>query len=416
MDARKQLSRIWQGLPVRRTVLLLVIGISVAFFLIRYLRGPLVPAVKAQHGAVIQKVVASGQIVPKTRVTITSQVMGNVAEVLVNEGDEVKLDQLLLRIVSDEATAIVEQAKASLELAQAKVDQFQGVNARLARESLRQAEVRMQNARSAVKREEALAQVNAGTQEALDQSRSDYQLAESQFQSAMAQAKAVAPKGSDSRMALAAAEQSHGVLAAAEAKLALFSIDSPMTARVIQRSIEPGDGVQAGTPLLILGSLDAPRAKVQVDEKYLSLVHEGQLARVTADAYPGRSFDAKVERIAPSINQDRGSVEVQLIIPNAPPFLRFDMSASIEIVTNSAEGALILPIEAVQSAATEHPFVLTLDHSKVTKRDITLGLRGDAVIEITNGLSEDDLVLMPTETLKMGVKVRPDVKGWPSAL
>ncbi|MCX6130547.1 MAG: efflux RND transporter periplasmic adaptor subunit, partial [Proteobacteria bacterium] len=407
MDVRAQLSQSWQGLPRRRIILLLVIGVGVAFFLHRYLRGPLIPAVKAQHGAVIQKLVASGQIIPKTRVKISSQVMGNVAEVLVHEGDELKLDQLLLRIVSDEATAIVEQAKAAYELAQAKVDQFQGVSARLARESLRQAEVRMQKARSALKREEALAQVNVGTQEALDQARSDFQLAESQFQSAMAQAKSVAPKGSDSRMALAAVEQSHGVLAAAEAKLAFFSIAAPMTARVIQRSIEPGDGVQPGTPLFILGSLDAPRAQVQVDEKYLSLVHEGQLARVTADAYPGRSFDAKVERIAPAINQDRGSIEVQLIIPSAPPFLRFDMSASVEIVTNSAEGALILPIEAIQSAAMQHPFVLTLVGGKVTKRDVTLGLRGDTVMEITGGLSEDDIILMPTETLSPGVKARP---------
>lgn len=404
----------------RRKILLwlplLLLGGLGLYLLQRTIRGPEVPAVKPQRGAVVQKVVASGQIIPHTRVNLTSQVMGNVAEVLVQEGDSVQAGQILVQIASGEATAQVEQAQAAYELAQAKADQFQGVSARLSRESLRQAEVKMRQARLDVKREEELARVNASTQEALEQARSALQLAESSYQSAMAQAKATAPQGSDSRMALAAVEQSHGVLAAAEAKLAQFRITAPMAARVIQRRVEPGDGMQPGTPLLVLASLDAPRARVQVDEKYLSLMREGLVARVSADAYPGRPFDAKVERIAPAVNQERGSIEVQLIIAEAPPFLRFDMSASVEIITNSAEGALMLPIEAVQSAATEQAFVYIVEKGKVEKRAITLGLRGDTVVEIASGLNPDDTVLVPTAALKVGSRVRPDVKGWQSAV
>jgi HlyD family secretion protein len=395
--------------------ILLMFGVGV-FFLQRYIRGPLVPALKPQRGAVVQKVVASGQIVPHTRVNITSQVMGLVGEVLVQEGDKVLAGQLLVQLAHGEATAIVEQAQAAYELAQAKADQFQGVSARMTRESLRQAEVRMRQARLDVKREEELARVNASTQEALEQARSAFQLAESQYQSTMAQVKAAAPQGSDSRMALAAVEQSHGVLAAAEARLAQFRITAPLAARVIRRSVEPGDGVQPGTPLLVLASLDAPRALVQVDEKYLSLIREGQAARITADAYPGRTFEAKVERLAPAVNQERGSIEVQLIITEAPAFLRFDMSASVEIITNSAEGALLLPIEAIQSAATAQPFVYTWVKGRVTRREVSLGLRGDTVVEITQGLGLDDTILVPKESLKNGSSVRAEVKGWPGAV
>ncbi len=398
------------------SLLLLLMGGVGLYFVQRAIRGPLVPAVKPQRGAVVQKVVASGQIIPHTRVNLTSQVMGNVAEVLVQEGDTVQAGQALVQIANGEATAQVEQAQAAYELAQAKADQFQGVSARLSRESLRQAEVKMRQARLDVKREEELARVNASTQEALEQARSALQLAESNYQSAMAQAKATAPQGSDSRMALAAVEQSHGVLAAAEAKLAQFRIQAPIAARVIQRRVEPGDGVQPGTLLLVLGSVDAPRARVQVDEKYLSLMRESLPAKVTADAYPGRSFDAKVERIAPAINQERGSIEVQLIIAEAPTFLRFDMSASVEIITNSTEGALMLPLEAVQAAATDQPFVYTWVKGRVEKRAITLGLRGDNVVEIASGLNPDDTVLVPTSTLTSGDRVRAETKGWQSAV
>jgi HlyD family secretion protein len=397
-------------------IFLLLLGGAGLYSLQGAVRGPSVPALRPQRGAVVQKIVASGQLVPRTRVRITSQVTGNVAEVAVREGDDVTSGQLLVQVANAEASALVEQAQAAYELAQAKADQFQSVSARVTREALRQAAVKLRKARSDLSREEELARANASTEEALEQARSAYQLAESQYQSAMAQVKAAAPQGSDTRIALAALEQSHAALAAVEAKLAQLRITSPLAARVIQRNIEPGDGVQPGTPLLVLGSLDAPRARVQVDEKYLSLLREGLPARVTADAYPGRPFDAKVERLAPSVDQERGSVEVELIIAEPPSFLRFDMSASVEIVTNAAEGALLLPIEAVQSAATDQPFVYVAVRGKVEKRPVGIGLRGDAVVEITEGLSADDVVLVPRQTLSSGDRVRPDVKGWQSAV
>jgi HlyD family secretion protein len=161
----------------------------------------------------------------------------------------------------------------------------------------------------------------------------------------------------------------------------------------------------------VLGSLEPLRVKIQVDEKYVSLVGVGQPAKVTADAYPGRAIEAKVERLAPAVSPDRGALEVQLVIPDAPDFLRVDMSASVEIVTNSAEDVLLLPTESIQDAATERPFVYIAEKGLVTRKEVTLGLRGDQVIEITSGLSPDDQVLITKETLKIGTRVRPDWKG-----
>ena len=395
------------GWPLARVIGGAAIIGTVALVGVRLGLGPKVPAVKPKRGAVIQRVVAAGQIVPNTRIRLTSQVTAAVAEVLVEEGDVVKPQQVLLRLASGEAAALAQQAKAAFDQAEARVEQFQGVSARLATEALKQAEVRLSKARTTANRERELAKVNASTQEALDQALSDLRLAESQYQSAMAQAKAAAPKGADARLPIAAAEQAQALLAAAEAKLSQFTITSPIAARVLSRAISAGDGVQIGTPLLVLGSIDAPRVKVQVDEKYLSLVHPGQAARVTADAYPGRILDAVVERLAPAVNQDRGSVDVQLLINQAPDFLRFDMSASVEIVTNTANNAMILPDEAVQGAATAQPYVLTAASGRVKRQTVTLGLRGDAGVEIASGIAPDDWVLLTSEALADGKRVRP---------
>jgi HlyD family secretion protein len=84
------------------------------------------------------------------------------------------------------------------------------------------------------------------------------------------------------------------------------------------------------------------------------------------------------------------------------------MSASVEIITNSAEDVLLLPTESLQDASTERPFVYVADKGRVIRKDVTLGLRGDQTIEITSGLSPDDQVLITKEPLKIGSRIRPD--------
>jgi HlyD family secretion protein len=356
-------------------------------------------------------VVASGQVIPKARIRIVAQVMGQVSQVLVDEGDDVDPEKPMIHLADDEAAAQVEEARAALEGAEAKGEQFRGVSARVAGEALRQARERLTKAKLIARREEELNQAKASTQEALDQAQSDVRLAQSQVDAALAQAKASSPKGSDSRAALALIEQSRAALKRAEARLALYHIEAPLHGRVLQRDVQPGDGVQVGTPLLTLASLDPPRVKVQVDEKYLSLIRQGQTAKVTADAYPGRTFEATVERLAPSINQERGALDVHLIVKDPPPFLRFDMNASVEIITNSAQDVLLLPSEAVQQAATGEPFVYAAEGGRVRKKNVTLGLGGDQIFEITTGLDPHDVILLPKEPLSEGARVRAQLKG-----
>jgi HlyD family secretion protein len=390
-------------------ILLALLGASAVSYL--FWRGPKVTAVTPTRGAVIQKVVASGQIIPKARIKISSQVSGRVDQVFFQEGDKVDPTKPLMTLAQDEALAQVEAARAGLEQARAKADQSQGVGARIASETLRQAQERLKKARANAKREQELDRAHATTKESLDQALSDVRLAESQVDQAFAQAKASSPQGSDNRMALAAVEQSRAGLAAAEARLSLFTVSAPIASQILARSIEPGDSVQVGSPLFILASLEPLRVKIQVDEKYISLVREGQSSKITADAYPGRPIDAKVERLSPAVNPDRGALEVHLIIPEAPDFLRVDMSASVEIVTNSADDVLLLPVDSLQDAATDQPFVYVADKGHVARKDVSLGLRGDQVIEITGGISPQDHVLIAKEPLKIGTRVRPEWKG-----
>jgi HlyD family secretion protein len=97
------------------------------------------------------------------------------------------------------------------------------------------------------------------------------------------------------------------------------------------RIVEPGDFVQRGKPLLSLALAGDVRLSALIDEKNLSVLKVGQAALVSADAYPDQRFRAKLAYLSPGIDVQRGTVEAKFAVPEPPPFLRADMTVSIDI-------------------------------------------------------------------------------------
>jgi HlyD family secretion protein len=130
-------------------------------------------------------------------------------------------------------------------------------------------------------------------------------------------------------------------------------------------------------------------------------------ARAVADAYPGQSFDAQLNYIAPAVDPQRGTVEVRLAVPQAPAFLRPDMTVSVELVGGTKADALVLPSGAVRDADRETPWVLLLKDGRAVRTSVTLGLRGIGSVEILAGLKQGDPVIPQTEKALPGDRVRP---------
>ena len=153
--------------------------------------------------------------------------------------------------------------------------------------------------------------------------------------------------------------------------------------------------------------LDDARIDANVDEKNLRLIQPGMPARAVADAYPGQSFDAQLNYIAPAVDPQRGTVEVRLAVPNPPPFLRPDMTVSVELLGGMKKDALVLPSGAVRDADREAPWVLALQDGRAVRAPVKLGLRGVGSVEITEGLREGAPVIPQTEKAVPGDRVRP---------
>ncbi len=165
--------------------------------------------------------------------------------------------------------------------------------------------------------------------------------------------------------------------------------------------------VQPGKTLLTIALAGDTEIRVPLDERNLPQLALQQPASVIADAYPDQPFPARINFIAPSIDPQRGTVEVRLAVNPVPEFLRQDMTVSVNIETAKRERALVIPNDALTDVQGTRATVLLVRQGKIQRQRITLGLRGLAMSEVIAGLKSGDEVLStPTTSLAEGTRVR----------
>jgi HlyD family secretion protein len=287
----------------------------------------------------------------------------------------------------------------------ARLDQLRTVVSRVASQAVHQAEIRLAQAESRLRRLEATP--DSSTEADREDARRAVEQARSQYDTATAQALAAAEGGAEARLALAALEQARAAHRAAEARLEQTRIRAPADGVVLERRVEPGEVVQPARTLLVVARDGPTRLSVLPDERSLALLALGQPATVVADAFPGRPFQAEVSYIAPAVDPSRGTVEVRLAVARSPDFLRTDMTVSVNIDVVRHRDALVLPTDAVRDAAVR-PWVLAVKGGRTQRLEVALGARGDDLVQILGGLSEGDAVVPPAAArVGPGERVRP---------
>jgi HlyD family secretion protein len=287
---------------------------------------------------------ASGTIQPKRLVNISADTPGRVVNLAVNEGDRVKIGQFLLQIDPKSLSTLVDSGAASLQAAQASLDQMQ--------QSVETARVQLDQLQQTLKRQKDLWSRELTTRETLEKAENDVRAAESTLQE---REKSAASQ--DSRIM-----QERAGLESARYNLSKVRIQSPIDGIVTRRNIQEGETAiigtmnNAGTVLLTLADMSVIQAEIEVDETNIPSVKFDQKAKITIDAIPDRSFSGHVTEIGNSPIQTASTAgsttqatnfKVVVVLDEDVPEVRPGFTCTADIVAATRKNAVAVPIPAV---------------------------------------------------------------------
>lgn len=393
----------WLRIAVMSVLALAILGFAARDLLL----GKAIETHEAVHSSLVQTVVASGNIITPGRESVGAEITGHVARIPVAEGQTVKRDQVLIELEDQDERATVDQARAAVAQAEAKLRQLREVSLPAAEQGLAQARANVIQAQQQFERNKELQARGFIGQSQLDDAQRNLAVAESQLRAAKLQTDTNRPTGSDYALAQTALDQAKASLLVAQAKLSHTVIRSPAEGTLIARAVEVGDTVQPGKQLMALAPAGETQVVVQIDEKNLAQLAVGQKALGSADAFPGQRFAAEVVYINPGIDSQRGSVQVKLRVTDPPNYLRQDMTVSVDIEVARRADTVVIPADTVHDLTGAQPWVLVVRDHRATHQAVKLGIRGDIRVEILEGVSPGD-ALIPTTygTVVAGQRVR----------
>lgn len=360
----------------------------------------------------IELVTASGNVRARRTVEMSSDVSARVSQLLVQEGDEVRVGQTLLRLEPDQHQAALSRAEA--QLAQARSQESQQ------RANLIQAQRNLDRLVSLRARDSLLV-----SPQQLDDARTNVDVAEASLESASH-----------------GVSQAEAAVAEAADRLSKTVFTAPMAGRVTRLNVEEGETVIIGTMnnpgslVLTISDLSVMEAVVRVDETDVPRITLGDSASIRIDAFPGRSFTGRVTEIGnsaitPPAQQTGGQqaaidFEVVLTLDDTDALLRPDLSATADIVVATRENVLAVPIIALTvrgsgaedgDQSTGRPVeddvegVFLASEGLVRFTPVEVGITGREHFEVLSGVAAGDTVVagpyQAIRNLQDGDQIRP---------
>jgi Cu(I)/Ag(I) efflux system membrane fusion protein len=178
-----------------------------------------------------------------------------------------------------------------------------------------------------------------------------------------------------------------------------FTWSSPRTGVVLERNVSEGMRVSPGDVLFRIADHSHVWAMVDVAERDLAAVADGQAVTVRARSYPNRTFTGKVALVYPHLNPATRTVRVRIELPNVDHLLLPDMYAEAEIDTGTGQQVLAVPDSAIIDSGERQVVIIDKGDGRFEPRKVQLGRRGTGYVEIKDGLAEGDAVVISANFL-----------------
>ena len=343
------------------TICVVVIGIVLGIVLTRGAGPEAVPTTfNVTRGDIVKSIIVDGSLQMPDKAYLSFGATGTVAEVLVDEGNNVTKDQVLARLDAPSLESSVEMAELRVEIAEEQV--------KAARAQYEIAEINLDDPPPTMSEDVLELQVDA---------------AKASWETA--------------KLNLEIAELS---LESAELNLEKAVIVAPFDGVVADISITEGKEISTATlatPAISLVDTSEIEMPGFIDEIDIAMVQPGQEANILLDALPDEEVKGEVAFISPvgTIRAGVVSYGTTITLENPVAELRDGMSATAEIIIERRDDVLFVPNRAIRGTL-ENPTVLVLVDEQEEEREITLGLTDGINTEVLSGLEEEEKVILPT--------------------
>jgi len=330
-----------------------------------------------------RSVEAVGTLDPNEEVVVSNQVEGTVQQLVVDLGDAVEAGQLIAQLDTRELELNVHQQEAALqqELARVGLTDPAASFDEATTSQVRQAEASFADARIRLERTKKLAESGVIAQQQLDAQQAQYDGADASLRSARETVRNIRASITARRAALALAQK----------KLADAKITAPLSGFIKERPAAAGQFLKANSPVVTIVQNSPLKLHTEVPESAVAYVRVGRPVEFHVDAFPEETFEGRVSRLAPSVDQQSRTLKLEALVNNSNGRLKPGFFARVTIQTERKDKALVVPAEAVMTVSgIEKVFVI--DKGKVAERIVRSGVRLANGVEIVDGLTEGELI------------------------
>jgi Cu(I)/Ag(I) efflux system membrane fusion protein len=183
-------------------------------------------------------------------------------------------------------------------------------------------------------------------------------------------------------------------IAGAQLQSGRITYYAPTNGIVLEKKAIEGMRFMPGETLYRIADLSTLWAIADVPEQDIGKLRRGDTAQVTVEAYPGRTFEGKVDFIYPTLNEMTRTGQVRIVLRNVDGALKPSMYAHAQITVGKAIKVLTVPTSAVIDSGTQQTVLVRLDEGRFAPRVVTLGQRSDDYVAVTDGLTEGEQVVI----------------------
>ena len=353
----------------------------------------------------------TGSLAGDEQTDVAPQTAGKVVAVGVDIGSFVKRGQMLVQLDADELKLRVDQAAAQVEQAKAAVRQAEekiGLRPGQAFDPNRVADVAaakvaLDLADKNLQRAEKLIESGDVSRSFYDEQRSRRDQLKEQYEVAVAQARQNYAAVDVARTNVANAQAQ---LALARKSLSYSTIPAPIDGFVTERTADLGEYVSPQQKVATIVRTNPLRIRIDVPEQAIPEVKVGQSVSVTTSAWPDKSFAGRVARIAPNVSATSRTLTVEAEIQNTTNALKPGQFATVRILQERPEPAVLVPARAVVTeAGVSRVFVIKNGHAE--QRLVQTGQTEGDLIAVKNGVAADEQVATSGfERLSDGIAVK----------